>query len=369
MIFRAWSKARALPALLLIGLSVPAFAQQPRPAQISADAARAEIIARGSRSMVHVKGVEPPRPVADDLGLNSRNRREREAAEMWRRLIGQNNPLEPPRQEGSGFVWDAQRGLILTAAHLVERAQSVTVTLPDGSERPAEKVGVDPELGIAVLRVPRIDLPELSFAAHTPRAGEAALVLGWMIQLRSVLAMQGMVMGGIGNADLDASAAPPLADYVALDNTLPNGGFGGGPALDGEGKVFGVVSAIFGRGYGPDALTLVIPATQLRPVLEDLVTTGRVRRSQIGIATQCEQRLCTVTAVETGSPAERAGLAAGDRILTANGQAVQTSVGLRRVVAATPVGASVRVVIDREGRSSTIDIPTVHTSTSEGAAQ
>lgn len=211
--------------------------------------------------------------------MQPRGRGDRKIEEALRRLP-EKFPIGQRRQEGSGFVIDAGRGLILTAAHIVAGDEPLTLVLPDGSERPAERVGVDPDGGIAVLRSEGLGLPELPLATRQARTGEATLVVGWMIPLRTILATEGMVTGAVPAGTITSSQAPPSVAYVVLDNLLPNGGFGGSPVVDRSGEVLGLISALYGRDYGRDALTLVIPAADLRPRLERLISGAAVPPSR-----------------------------------------------------------------------------------------
>ena len=252
-------------ALLLMLAPAPAIAQSAEE-----EAARIALIARIKPSVVQVKALAPPRPAAaKDSKKRSGDMTVDDFFATMRGKLGVPRP-----QEGSGFVVDSERGLILTAAHIVAGNSKVRVVLADGSERDAAVVAADDRAGIALLRVAGGVPPALELSASEPRAGERALLLGWMIPLKSVLAFETMVTGPAPGA-ADKSPEAPSVDYVALDVAIPNGGFGGGPVVGRDGKVIGVVSAIYGTSYGPGALTLIIPGAQIAPRLASLV--ARVR--------------------------------------------------------------------------------------------
>lgn len=271
-------RALRVAGLGALGLAL-SLSSAPGSAQSSptawTDAARSDLIARVARSVVHVKSVgETPPPLPPPATSKSSRSRNKPSAglEDFLRTFGGRDPREPRREEGTGFVFDAGRGLVLTAAHIVDRAKSVSVVLPGGSERGAEILGIDSEHGIAVLRVPGMTLPSLPLATRRPRAGETSLVVGWMIPAQSVLATQGMVMGALANDKLFGASVPDSANYHALDNLLPNGGFGGSPAVDTAGNVIGLVSAIYSRdGFSQQAVTLVIAVDRMRPIIEKLI--------------------------------------------------------------------------------------------------
>jgi S1-C subfamily serine protease len=257
---------------LALSICSPAVAQAADPA--SEDAARSATIERVKRSIVHIKSVLPP---VDPLGIAAprRGRGDRKTAEALQRFHDKFAP-GVRRQEGNGFVIDAARGLILTAAQVVSEVGELTLVLPDGSERPARRVAVDQDRGIALLRSEGLALPELRLATRPARTGETTLVVGWMIPLRTILATEGMVTGLAPAGTFKSDQAPKLADYVVIDNSLPNGGFGGSPVVDRSGEVLGLVSAIYGRGYGHDALTMIIPAAALQGRLQEMIDAATV---------------------------------------------------------------------------------------------
>lgn len=248
----------------------------------AADRTRIALIERVGRSVVHVKGVRervrpaPAPPTSSDRKRS--DRRARESEELFRKMIGDID--KPLREEGSGFVVDSARGLVATAAHIVDRSDTVTVVLPDGRELPAERLGTDAARGVAVLRVSGLGLPQLSMTLRRPKAGESTLVLGWMIPLGSVMAIDGMVMGDVATVPKasipadggpDANEAQQLAGALALSNALPLGSFGGGPAVDADGRVVGLVTAIFGKGgFSGNSMTLAIPAAKVRDAVDQI---------------------------------------------------------------------------------------------------
>ena len=173
-----------------------------------------------------------------------------------------------------------------------------------------------------------------------------------------MLALEGMVTGPIPGAGSKSWQAPAFVDYVALDIAIPSGSFGGSPVLDRSGKVVGLVSAIYGRGYGAGSLTLMIPGHQIAPLVGELAARGRIPRSRVGIDFNCEPLPCEVTVVDAGSPAAAAGVKSGDRILAVDGAATANDVALRRAVASKPVGSELSLRIDRQGRQLDLKVRT-----------
>ncbi len=367
MRLRAFGLALICAVAIPVGAAPPVAppsppAPAPTAAPASVEASRVALIARVARSVVHIKGVgEPPPPRADPfsgLTAKQRDKMERRNPDIFGTMIG-DRAEQPFREEGTGFVYDSVNGLALTASHIVARAKTVTVVLADGNEQPANILGIDPDTGVAIVKLSKPGPPALPLSNAHPRAGEAALVVGRMIPLQSTLATQGMVMGDARMDESKGDAWPQLADYVGLDNFLPNGGLGGSPVINSQGDVMGIVSAIFGRnGFGHDAMTLIVPVAKLRPVLDELAATGTVRRSQLGLNVECPKSVCAVTRLDPNGGAEAAELRVGDTIATLDGKEVTGISQLRRLVAAVPVGSIATLTIDRDGQGQIVKVMT-----------
>jgi S1-C subfamily serine protease len=352
---------RLFAVALVCGTIQPDLAAETASPTAAADTLRADLIDRVSRSIIHVKGVRAAEPAFNPFtGMPERDR-----AKMLKRdpsLLSrmERDQQEPARQEGSAFIFDAERGLALTASHIVAGSVKLTAILPDGRERPLELVGLDDDTGIAVLRVKDAGLPALPFATRRPRTGDTALVVGKMIPFGTILASQGMVMGDTFIGEASNSQLPPLATFFALDNLLPNGGMGGGPSVNMKGEVTGLVSAIYGaRGFGQDAVTMAMRVPELRPIIDQLVKEGSVKRSFIGISTQCDEGGCPIIQVERGSPAEVAGLKVADRIITVNGKVPGSDSGLRRIVALAPIGSELALSVSSGGPAKAVVVTTI----------
>ena len=328
-----------------------AFVLAAAPAQAepaAEDRARVELIERVSRSVVHVKAEQ-----SEPLAVNTaRSGRDRVFDDMLDSLGGPRKP-----EEGTGFVIDSARGLVLTAAHIVDEAKTITVNLPGGTSARAELAGLDVDGGIALLRVSG-SLPALPLAEREPRAGETAIIVGWMIPLKSVMPVEGMVMGDAPGAEA-SPLAPPFAKYIALDAVIPNGGFGGSPAVDSSGKVVGMVSAIYGRDYGPGSLTMIISAAGMAKDLAQLAAAGRISRSAIGMKVDCPKGNCFVDSIDAGSAAAKAGLRQRDALIAVDSVKVASVPAVQRAIGRKPIGAPVELTVYRDGQLVTLSAITV----------
>ena len=359
----------SLAAALLLAATTPAAAQPvpPIPPEFAEprDAARVAVIERVAKSVLRIKSFKPAVEAgADaltplDMGSAEREKLKRKNPMLFDRLT---MPMKarPIHEEGTGFVYDSARGLIVTAAHIVDSGGAITVFLPDGTEKPVELVGADRNIGLAILKLPGNTLPALALAPRKPKIGETVLIVGRLLPFDSVGASQGMVVGEARGADEIAGDRPVLVDYLMLDNLLPNGGMGGGPVVSMRGDVIGIVSAVWGRnGYGQDAATLAIPLLDLRPQIDELIRAGKIVRSEMGIWLDCDAGDCRIAGMKPGGPAQVAGLKEGDTLISVNGVPVKGSNALQRMIAPMPVGSDVTVIVRRGEQPITAKIQTV----------
>ncbi len=267
-------------------------------------------------------------------------------------------PGHPPRRRaslGSGFIIDA-RGIIVTNNHVIENADDIFVVLQDGTRLKATVRGRDPKTDIAVLAVkPKKPLPHVVF-------GDSSVVeVGdWVLAIGNPFGLGGSVTIGIVSARNRDINAGPYDDFIQTDAAI-NKGNSGGPLFDMKGRVIGVNSAILSPSGGSVGIGFAIPANLAKKVVAQLVEFGETRRGWLGVRIQTiteelaeglglgKPEGALVAEVTPGGPAERAGLKPRDVIVSFNGVPVRKMRELPRVVAETPVGARVPVVVIRNG--------------------
>jgi serine protease Do len=272
---------------------------------------------------------------------------------------------------GSGFILDSARRLVLTNDHVVRGAVEVVVTLPDGRDFAAEIVGTDELSDLALLRLTDNGASDLPGA---PIGTSADLVIGeWAVAIgnpfgfllsNSEPTVTAGVISGVGRNIIpggDASRGYYL-DMIQTDASI-NPGNSGGPLVNALGEVIGVNSSILTESGGSVGLGFAIPIDRAVRIANALLQEGRVRRAWVGADVAASEpnrfgrsQFVEVTSVAPGSPAERAGLRAGQRVESVNGRAVRTPWDWEARLLDTRVGESIDVIVLQGDRRSTVAV-------------
>jgi len=273
---------------------------------------------------------------------------------------GQDAPMIP-HGEGSGFIVTAD-GLILTNAHVVDGAQEVVVKLTDRREFQAKVLGVDKQSDVAVIRIDAKNLPTviLGDPAMT-KVGEPVLAIG------SPFGFENSATAGIVSAKARSLPDDPYVAFMQTDVAV-NPGNSGGPLFNLKGEVIGINSQIYTRTGGYQGLSFAIPIDVANKVQSQLVAHGKVTRGRLGVTVQeMNQALADsfglkktegalVSAVEKGSPADKAGLQPGDVILRLNDHEIEHSSDLSSQVSDLAPGTSAALGIMRKGNAMSLTV-------------
>ena len=265
---------------------------------------------------------------------------------------------------GSGVVV-APDGLVRTTSHVVGGAARVNVTTVDGRSLTARAVGDDPDTDLALVRVDApVTLPTATLGdSKLLKRGQLVIAIGNPLGFESTVTTG--VVSALGRS-LRARSGRLIDDVIQTDAAL-NPGNSGGPLVSSRGEVVGINTAVI---MGAQGICFAVAANTANFVLGELVRHGRVRRAYIGIAAQqfavsrrrrhatglAQESAVMIASVEPGSPAGRAGLAAGDIILALDGAAVTGADDLIRLLAGDKIGRTVEIEMLRNGDQRRVSV-------------
>jgi len=281
-----------------------------------------------------------------------------------------NAPREPAvrhrkfQSAGSGVIVDARKGYIVTNRHVIENASEITVTLLDNRHFSAAVVGSDAGTDIAVLKVEEPHLTEM------PLGDSSHLEVGdWVVAIGNPFGLQHTVTVGIVSA-LGRTGINPhgYEDFIQTDASI-NPGNSGGALVNTQGELVGINSAILSSENGGNiGIGFAIPVNMVKAVMQQLITYGAVKRGALGIkvsevsAEEAESnglvnsRGVRVADVAHGSPAEHAGIKAGDIVVSINGLALESAAQLRNAIALLRVGQTVELRVLHRGSVRSVSV-------------
>ncbi|MBP6404705.1 MAG: DegQ family serine endoprotease [Proteobacteria bacterium] len=330
-----------------------------------------ELVEQVGPSVVNIRTIEKSRGNAAQGG----GQMDEEMQEFFRRFFGQPLPGVPrqgprpnqpqdeererPRGVGSGFILTPD-GYVMTNAHVVDGADEVLVTLPDKREFKARIVGADKRTDVAVVKIEAAGLPAVKVGdVNRLKVGE------WVMAIGSPFGLENTVTAGIVSAK-----QRDTGDYLPFIQTdvAINPGNSGGPLINMRGEVVGINSQIYSRSGGFMGISFAIPMDEAIRVSDQLRATGRVSRGRIGV--QIDQvtkdvaesiglgkpQGALVRSVESGSPADKAGVEAGDIIVKFDGRAIDKATDLPRLVGNTKPGSKSTLTVFRRGGSRDLSV-------------
>ena len=296
--------------------------------------------------------------------------------DMLRRFFEQQQrgPGAETHALGSGFVVDPA-GYVVTNNHVIDGASEIVVVLKDGEQLPAKLVGRDEKTDLALLKVETDKpLPAVQFGDS-----DSARVGDWVVAVGNPFGLGGTVTAGILSARGRNLNSGPFDDFLQIDAPI-NPGNSGGPTFNAAGEVIGVNTAISSPNGGSVGIGFAVPAELAKMVVGELRENGRVDRAWLGVSIQQvtpdlakaldldKPKGALVAGVGDDSPAAKAGLKDGDVIVAFDGQAVDASHDLPRIVAAAPTGKPVPLSVWRDGRAVELKATLAKTPDSQQAA-
>ncbi len=263
----------------------------------------------------------------------------------------------PFQSAGSGVIFDARNGYIVTNAHVVENASEITVTLQDGHDLKAQLVGSDGPSDVAVLKVKSTSLVQIGLGDSSKvEVGDFVVAIGNPFGLQHTVTSG--IISGLSRSGINPDG---FEDFIQTDASI-NPGNSGGALVNLKGELIGINTAILSRSGGNIGIGFAIPVNMARTVMEQLLKFGSVKRGLLGVSiynvTPDIAQLyglgdttgALVSQVVEGSAADKAGIRTGDVITSVNGINVKSNTELRNAIGMLRVGDKVDVGILRDGK-------------------
>lgn len=347
----------------VVAAAVPT-SSAPASARVTGLPDFSQLVAESGAAVVNVSVTEKPqRP-----GMGAPGEGEDPLSQFFHRNMPNPERSAPTHGIGSGFIISPD-GYVLTNAHVVADASEVTVKLTDRREFAAKVVGVDKRSDVALIKIAASDLPFVHFGDPARiRPGQ------WAIAIGSPFGFDNSVTAGVisaVNRPLPPDESGTSYNSFIQTDTAVNPGNSGGPLFNLDGQVIGINSQIYSRTGGYMGMSFAIPIDVALNVKDQLLKNGKVNRSRIGVAVQdmgqplaqsfgmATPHGALVSAVEPGSPGERAGLKPGDIITSVNGRNIDHSSDLPAVISQLTPGTEARLGIWHDRKATQVMVKTV----------
>ena len=280
-----------------------------------------------------------------------------QAFEFFQFPVPDRSPVEPAPGTGSGVIIDASEGYVVTNHHVIRNAENIKVRLHDRRSMEAKLIGSDPGTDIALLQIEAEDLSELPFGdSDALEIGDFVVAIGSPFQLDQTVTLG--IVSALGRAFDNRGV---YEDFIQTDASI-NPGNSGGALVDLDGRLVGINTALIAPVAGNVGIGFAVPSNMAQTVVDQLLEFGEIRRGLLGVGIEevspgIAQALdldkltgALVSRVEEGSPAEAAGIEAGDVIVSVDDKPIEGPVDLRNRIGLTRVGETVQIGIVRDGR-------------------
>jgi serine protease DegQ len=283
---------------------------------------------------------------------------------MFRHFFGDRLEEDPQRalSLGSGVIVNS-KGYILTNHHVVEAADEIDVALVDGKKLRAKMIGSDPETDLAVLQVQGQELPAITFGNDNGlKVGDVVLAIGNPFGVGQTVTMG--IVSALGRSHLGINT---FENFIQTDAAI-NPGNSGGALVDASGNLVGINTAIYSRSGGSLGIGFAIPVSSAKQVMEQIISSGTVTRGWIGVEAQEITRELAesfklrtsdgalIAGVLRGSPAEKAGLKAGDILVGVDGKPVRDPPTMLNLVTALTPGKPAKLLIRRQEKEVEVTV-------------
>ena len=324
--------------------------------------------------------VEQVTPAVVNILVSGKKVTRQEIPEQFRFFFGPDMPdsqvQEQPFQAlGSGVIIDAAKGYVITNHHVIDGADEIKVTLKDGRELKAKKIGEDQQSDIALLQIKADNLTEIKLAnSEQLRVGDFAIAIGNPFGLGQTVTSG--IISALGRSGLNIEN---IENFIQTDAAI-NSGNSGGALVNLKGEFIGINTAILGPNGGNIGIGFAIPSNMVRDLSEQIIKYGEVRRGVLGImggeltsdlakafGTNTQQG-AFVNQVMPHSAADVAGIKPGDIIVKLNGKAVRSFGELRANIATMGAGKTVTLGVIRDGKEQDVQVTLKQADLSETKA-
>ena len=310
--------------------------------------------------------LEQVTPAVVSISVSGSKTVQQQVPDAYRYFFGQRGrqQQEQPFQGlGSGVIIDADDGYIVTNYHVIDQADEIKITLKDGREFMAKKVGGDKESDIALLQIKAEGLVEMKLAdSNKLRVGDFTVAIGNPFGLTQTVTSG--IISALGRAGLNIEG---YEDFIQTDAAI-NSGNSGGALINLKGELIGINTAIYAPGGGNVGIAFSIPSNMMKSLVNQILDFGEVRRGVLGIfggqvtSDLAESMNLSVSQgafiqeVIEGSAAEEAGLEAGDVIVSLNGVKIRSFRELRGKVATLGAGAKITLGVLHDNKQKELKV-------------
>ena len=264
---------------------------------------------------------------------------------------------------GSGVIYNAKEGLVLTNNHVIHRADEITVSLTDGRSFQAELVGTDPATDVALIKIPAVNLSALPLAdSDQLRVGDFVVAIGNPFGLGQTVTSG--IVSALGRSGLGIEG---YEDFIQTDASI-NPGNSGGALVNLRGELVGINTAIFSPGQraGNIGIGFAIPSNMVKQITDQLIKHGEVKRAHLGVQMQDitpdlakafdldSEKGVVVTSIQPNSAANEAGLKVGDIVIAIDDETLISADSLRNSIGLLMVGETIKLDIVRDGKAHVI---------------
>lgn len=265
---------------------------------------------------------------------------------------------------GSGVIIDAANGTVLTNHHVIDGANEISVGLQDGRTLKAKLIGSDPEVDIAVLKIDPVKLTALKLSdLSNTEVGDFVIAIGNPFGLGQTVTTG--VVSALGRKGLGIEG---YENFIQTDASI-NPGNSGGALVNFKGELIGINTAIIAPGGGNVGIGFAIPVSMAKNSADQILKYGEVKRGQLGVVIQDltpdlaqafnindSQRGVVVAQVQAGSAAAKAGIQAGDVVISVDGRAIDSAAELRNEIGSRRIGDSIKLTLLRDSSSKSVEV-------------